>query len=136
MKIEIFIAGYAALLSTILAIREWHKSRLIFDVSFFQTREPGSNDIIVLYNGSSRSLTISYYELYLRRDNTSDNLSTMELGNTGDFMLIKIPPSGTFEISITDQYKFKVREGQELFIHLNIMGVKKAYKQLIYPKDV
>ncbi|MEN5436532.1 hypothetical protein ABE545_23075 [Sphingobacterium faecium] len=133
---EITIAGYAAVLSTFLAVREWYKARLLFDVSLFQTGEPDSDDIIVLYNGSSRNLIISYYELYLRLNKNSDTLRSMEIGNTGDFMLIKIPPSGTFEISITDQYKFKLREGQELFINLNIMGVKKPYKQLIYPRNI
>lgn len=101
MKIDIskisvgdIIAAYAALVSTILGIREILKSKMKFDVSYHENSEPGADDIITIYNGSSKSVTISSCELFRSKYGLFYGFKhkPVSLGNEADFILFTILP--------------------------------------------
>ncbi|WP_164124280.1 hypothetical protein [Sphingobacterium luzhongxinii] len=128
------IAAYAALMSTILAIREIARTRMRFSISYYQTGEADVDNVIVLYNDSSKSVTIEGYEILTSSRKTIFRLNrrSIHLGNEGDLVLFTILPFETRKIPITDQYKFVLRRKERLYIKLWCMGRKRPITKLVY----
>ncbi len=120
-------AWYAAFLSTILLgkeIYDWYKTRPSFDVSFFNTDEPGADDKIIIYNASSRIYSIVAIELYSATNAKSEDRMNYDIGRNTDFNIVVINPLQPFVMYIPDGYKFRIKKEKLLFAEIYILGQK------------
>ncbi|WP_367209925.1 hypothetical protein [Sphingobacterium sp. R2] len=134
MELKTIAAFYSAILSTLLAINTWWKSRIAFDTTYFFTGEPNSDDVVVLYNKSSKHITITYFEFLKGTSKNDPNMKPHYMGIEGSFKVFSIAPNQSLEIKISDQYKFGNLTNTKIFLELNIMGKKKGKIIEIYPK--
>lgn len=119
------IAGYAALLSSILAVREYYKTRPRIKARYFQTGEPGTDDVITLYNDTARNIVILHFELVKGRRNMLGQFqqkTEIETGCEGQYINIPIAPHNSFQLTITDQFKFSFSGSNHVFISLYLAG--------------
>nr|WP_199162587.1 hypothetical protein [Elizabethkingia sp. ASV34] len=118
-KITIGISILALIISFFNLIKDWIKSLPDFDTAYFMTKNVGVDDEIILYNKSSKKVTISDFRLYTTFNNIHKDIY---LGFEDDFVLITILPNEFFKLSISDQYKFKY--GDELYLKIKLLGVE------------
>lgn len=132
-KVKTVAAFFSAGLSTLLAVNEWRKSWVEFDTSYFFTAEPDTDDIVVLYNKSSKPITIIHFEFFKGLKRNDSNKRYHSLGTEGSFTLFSIAPRESFKIRISDQYKFGNVANTKIFLELTIMGRSKRKIVEIYP---
>lgn len=106
-----YIAGYAALLSTFLGVREIWKLRPRFAISTYFIGDPNQDDVITIYNKSTKPVVINYYCI-------EKNGKKLDLGGEEDFYLIIIEPHKYYNIRINGYSKFKWTGSITLYLYL------------------
>lgn len=87
-----------------------------------------------IYIGSSKSVTISSYELFRSKYGLFYGFKhkPVSLGNEADFILFTILPHEAKKIHITEQYKFTLRGKEKLYVKFSCMGKKKPITKFVY----
>ncbi|MGG7550865.1 hypothetical protein ACQ7CX_09635 [Chryseobacterium arthrosphaerae] len=111
------ISIYAALVSTFLGGREIWKERIRIATSCYSIGDPDQEDIITIYNKSSKPIIINYFSI-------EKNGKEIELRNPADFFIITIKPQEVYSITIDGSYKFQWNG--KIFLKLQLMGKKKS----------
>lgn len=86
-----YVAIYGAVVSTILAGREYLNSRPRFELSSCNFGHPEYDDVITIYNNSNRNVVINSLSINKGGKNIS-------LGNESDYYLINIKPQEAHNI--------------------------------------
>jgi hypothetical protein len=128
MNYELLLGAIGTILSVYLGIREILKNRPRFYTTFFFTGNPEENDAVVIYNGSAKTVVISHYNLFQGMSLDDPSAKDIDLGNAGEFLLMSIAPDSIFKIHIPDQYKFRIKQNNKLYLSIEVMGHKKPFK--------
>ncbi|OPC66366.1 hypothetical protein DSC47_10070 [Elizabethkingia miricola] len=107
------------------------KSLPDFDTESFFTGEEGVDDEIILFNKSSKKVTISNLELYSMNNFISREI---DLGRAGDFNLITIAPNEFYRLRISQQFKFRLEDA--LFFKIHLLGKDGIIKIPIFGDDL
>ncbi|MCT4086651.1 hypothetical protein HZP82_04575 [Elizabethkingia anophelis] len=130
-KITIAISILALIISIYNAVKDWIRSLPNFDTTYFITGLEGVDDEIVLYNKSTKKITISYFELYSVNNFVHREI---DLGLDGKFILITIAPNEYFRLRIPDQFKFKPKDA--LYFKVKLMGKEDIITIPIFGKEL
>lgn len=118
-NITIAISILALIISIYNAAKDWIRSLPNFDTTYFIIGLEGVDDEIVLYNKSTKKITISNFELYSVNNFVHREI---DLGLDGELILITIAPNEYFRLRIPDQFKFKPKDA--LYFKVKLMGKK------------
>lgn len=123
-------AWWGAGISTVLLFKEiysWKKYLPDYDILFFITGEPGADDRIIIHNKSNRITNIIGVQLYTASSRTSNDRKNKDIGQNGEYRLITVQPHQNYVINLSDQDKFRVKNGQKLYIEIYHIGKKTPF---------
>ena len=103
--------------------------QVVLSLIFFTT-VPNTNDIITLYNGSANPVVIHSIDIF--RGKKRNAVKPIYLGFEDEFWLISLAPKTTYNINISEEYKFKLKEGENLYLFLHVIGLRKTIKLKVH----
>ena len=127
---ENYAAWWGAGISTILLLKEiysWLKYLPNYDISFFTTSEPGADDRVLIHNKSNRIANVIAIEFYTASSKKSNDRKNKDIGQYGQFRLTTIQPKQIYTMNISDQDKFRVKNGQKLYVEIYQLGKKDPF---------
>lgn len=123
MNLETITAVSSFLLSAGLVVREIYKNQARFDIAYSFNGDPSSNDIIALYNKSTKPVIINNIQLF--KNYNSSKEKELDIGLFGEFILVSVNPNSTYSLELSEQYKFRIDYNETISLKLKIMGKKR-----------
>jgi len=130
------IALWGAVLSTVLAVREYLKSRIKIEVSYNFASLPEIGNRVILRNISTRPITVKYWKLVKQKNKSSKPL-TPSISEPDEFFRDLVMPehsSTTLSFKNQDYFNYgeKALAGNCIYIHLYIVGEKRPIISKVY----
>lgn len=125
-------AWWGALISTILLVKEiynWCRTKPTFDVSFFRTTEPGSDDKIIIYNDSTKIFGTITVNLYSAPFKNSENITNHDIGRYNDYDIQTLNPLKPYTMHVPGDCKFRLKNEMKLFAEIYVLGRKTNNKR-------
>ena len=120
------LAVWGALLSTVLAIREYIKSKVNIEISFSYASHPGFGNELVLRNLSNVPVIVTYWELVKQSNRFSKPLVPVLAAPDEYFKDWVISAHSSSSLCFRDEDHFSCSKealnGKNIFFHCHIAG--------------
>jgi hypothetical protein len=130
------IAAWGAVLSTILAIREYWKSRLQVKIGFSTASIPDVGNKVMIRNNSNMPIIVTYWEIVFRRFRFLPFSESSCTGPDEYFTDFRIPEHSSKILEFTDQDYFscspKALKGRKLYFRMYVSGKRLPFVSFLY----
>ena len=130
------IAAWGAVLSTILAIKEYWKNLLQVEIGFSTASISDVGNKIVIRNNSNRPIIVTHWEVVFRRFRFLPFFESPCTGPDEYFTDFQIPEHSSKTLSFTDQDYFscapKALKGRKLYFRMHVSGKRLPFVSFLY----
>ena len=120
------IAAWGALVSTILAVREYWKSRLKIEIGFSSASLPDIGNKIFIRNNSDKPIIVTYWEVIYKRWKFLPFSQSICVISDEFFLDFQVSSNSSRTLEFVNQDYFscspKVLKGRKLYFRLYIAG--------------
>ncbi|WP_159356362.1 hypothetical protein [Methylovorus glucosotrophus] len=130
------IATWGAVLSTILAVREYRKNRLQVEIGFSMASIADVGNKIIIRNNSNRPIIVTYWEIVFRRFWFLPFFESLCAGPDEYFTDFQIPENSSkiLEFSAQDYFACnpKALKGRRLYFRMRVSGKRLPFVSFLY----
>ena len=134
--LTLIIAVWGAIISTILAFREYLKSRLQIEIGFSSTSIPEIGNKVTIRNNSVRPIIVTYWEIVFRKWRLLPLGESVCTSPDEYFTEFKIPEHNSKSLEFTEQDYFSCSQnmlkGRKLYLRLHVSGRKRPFIFFLY----